>query len=98
MYFEFWGAKIPWHSERTVEYPWIEEHLVPPPARVLDVGCGYSPLPRLLVEKGYDAYGIDINPDWIPKVEGFKASGQDIRRTSFPDEFFDAIFCFRDLG
>jgi SAM-dependent methyltransferase len=76
---------------RTVEYPWVEAHLVSPPARVLDVGCGYSPLPKLLVEKGYDAYGIDINEDWIPRVEGFKGSGQDIRRTNFPEEFFDQI-------
>jgi SAM-dependent methyltransferase len=95
--FMFWGAEIPWNSERTVEYPWVEAHLVPPPARVLDVGCGYSPLPRFLVEKGYDAYGIDINEEWIPRVEGFKASGQDIRRTSFPDGFFDQVLLVSTL-
>jgi len=70
---------------------------VPPPAKVLDVGCGYSPLPKMLVEKGYDAYGIDINEDWIPKVEGFKASGEDIRSTSFPNGFFDQILVVSTL-
>jgi len=95
--FVFYGQQIPWHSERTVECPWVEAHLVSPPAKVLDAGCGYSPLPRLLVEKGYDAYGIDINEDWIPKVEGFKASDQDIRRTSFPDGFFDQILLVSTL-
>jgi len=95
--FVFWGSEIPWHSERTVEYPWVEAHLEPPPAKVLDVGCGYSPLPKLLVEKGYDAYGIDINEDWIPKVEGFKASGQDIRYTSFQNGFFDQVLLVSTL-
>ena len=34
-------------------------HLPPAPARVLDVGCGDGDLTRALVERGYEARGID---------------------------------------
>jgi 2-polyprenyl-3-methyl-5-hydroxy-6-metoxy-1,4-benzoquinol methylase len=36
-----------------------EAHLPPAPARVLDVGCGDGALTRELIERGYDARGID---------------------------------------
>jgi SAM-dependent methyltransferase len=34
-------------------------HLPPAPARVLDVGCGDGALTRELIDRGYDARGID---------------------------------------
>lgn len=47
------------HLKRFVE-------LLPPPASVLDVGCGCGvPVARYLVERGYDVIGIDVAPRQI---------------------------------
>lgn len=47
------------HLERFIE-------VLPPPARVLDVGCGSGvPVDRYLVDHGYDVTGIDIAPKQI---------------------------------
>lgn len=81
---------IPPKDERTVVYPWALKHLKPPPSKVLDVGCS-SIIPEVLVGLGYEVYGIDINEQWLPKIEGFRGSCQDIRRTTFPNKFFDQV-------
>jgi len=72
---------------------------LPPPARVLDVGCNPPWTLATLLALGYDATGIDVNPD------SFTASRQklqlpvvktDIEREvlPFPDASFDVVmFC-----
>jgi SAM-dependent methyltransferase len=35
--------------------------VVPPPARVLDAGCGFGRLTRVLSRMGYDAVGVDAD-------------------------------------
>lgn len=64
--------------------------------KVLDVGCGTATLLNLLVNMGYEAYGIDISEKNItelerkfPKIEFKKGSITDIH---FDDEYFDYIF------
>lgn len=37
----------------------------PPPARIIELGCGSGWLSLLLAERGYDVTGIDISPDAI---------------------------------
>lgn len=96
--FVFEGAKFPFTSERTVEYPWEKQHLVSPPARVLDVGIGHSAI--LALRKGLETFVIDIVEEWIlsnAKTEGLKGSVQDIRQTSFPDGFFDQVIFISTL-
>src|SRR5919201_6350444 len=39
--------------------------LLPPRARVLDVGCGYGRVALPLVRAGYDVEGIDLSPNLI---------------------------------
>ena len=45
--------------------------------KILDVGCGNGYLVRLLIEKGYDAYGIDAS-----------VSGINIAKKFYSDRFF----------
>ncbi|KAB7744668.1 methyltransferase domain-containing protein [Nostocoides sp. F2B08] len=39
--------------------------VVPPPARVLDAGCGFGRLTRVLTRMGYDAVGVDADKHLI---------------------------------
>lgn len=63
--------------------------------RVLDLGCQDGLFSSLLMEKGYECYGIDITPKnlKVAKKRGVKVVLCDIGRgICFPDNFFDAIF------
>lgn len=39
--------------------------VVPPPARILDGGCGFGRLTRMLTQLGYDAVGVDADKHLI---------------------------------
>lgn len=39
--------------------------VVPPPARILDAGCGFGRLTRVLTRMGYDAVGVDADKNLI---------------------------------
>src|SRR4051794_20988912 len=41
------------------------EQLLPPPARVLDAGCGTGRVAARLHERGYDVVGCDADPSMI---------------------------------
>ncbi len=41
------------------------EHLLPPPARVLDAGCGTGRVATQLTALGYTAVGVDVDPDMV---------------------------------
>src|SRR5262245_42513604 len=46
-----------------MEVPYLERatSLVPPPGKVLDVGCGRGePLARYFIERGYHVTGVDV--------------------------------------
>ncbi len=46
----------------------IDRRLPPPPARLLDWGCGRGEAALLLLERGYDAVGIDIDAGRVAKA------------------------------
>jgi len=78
-------------SSRVIEYPLIFEHLdLPRGSRILDVGCCYSLLPIHLASLGYEVYGIDVETYYYHH-RNFKFFKRDVRRTGFPDDFFDLI-------
>jgi SAM-dependent methyltransferase len=69
----------------------VEAHLPPAPARVLEVGCGHGDLARAVSESGYEVVAID--PD-APQGELFRAVSLDEFTTSDP---FDAVVASRAL-
>lgn len=85
------------HGERTLEYPWVLNavgSLTPPPARILDVGCGpVSILPLWLRNVGYDVSCCDLRPSQraIPDVRFVVGDIAEI--TSLAEGSFDIVTC-----
>jgi SAM-dependent methyltransferase len=69
----------------------VEGHLPPAPARVLEVGCGRGDLARALSDLGHEVVAID--PD-APEGELFQAVSLEEFETS---ESFDAVVASRSL-
>jgi SAM-dependent methyltransferase len=75
--------------------------LLPPAARVLDVGCGYGRIALPLARRGYHVDGIDLAPNLVDAARAAaEDEGVDIRFTvgsmvelPYPDESFDATLC-----
>lgn len=81
-------------TDRYIEYDFVVRNLPKPPAKVLDVGCAGSFFPLLLAGFGYETYGIDIREYAITNkinFDNFRFLREDIRKTSFADNFFDAV-------
>ncbi len=50
------------HVEMSLNYTFIVNlvgRYLPPPARLLDFGCGTAEVAALALDRGYDAYGVD---------------------------------------
>lgn len=47
----------------------LKEFLPPPPARVLDLGCGTGTLAVLLAELGHEVVGVDLSPRMLQRAE-----------------------------
>jgi SAM-dependent methyltransferase len=74
----------------------ILELLPPPPARVLECGCGTGWLARILQKRGYDVVGTDVAPDAIDLARNNTyfddAEPLDFRVADSEDLPFDAEF------
>ena len=78
---------------------WLDllEARVPPPAKVLDLGCGCGvPVARRLATR-YDVTGVDFSPIQIERARTLVPSATfvcaDMTTLTFPDAAFDAIVC-----
>lgn len=81
-------------TDRYVEYPFVINSLPSLPAKILDVGCAGSYLPLLLAGFGYHVHGIDVREYAIInriKFPNFRFSKEDIRKSGFSDNYFDAV-------
>lgn len=77
--------------DRMVEYAFVLRELGEC-RRVLDVGCTspYNIIPLILADRGIEVHGIDIREFKI-NHPSFKFHRRDIRKTDFPDSYFDVI-------
>ena len=67
--------------------------------RVLEIGFGSGVLLKALIEKGNDAYGVDVGAEIVEKAReaGLKnVELADISEEPLPykDDFFDAVYCY----
>ena len=74
--------------------------LLPPGARVLDLGCGAGRDMAWLEARGTQVTGVDLSPEMLaqarPRVRGALLE-MDMRRLSFPDAHFGGIWCMASL-
>jgi SAM-dependent methyltransferase len=79
---------------RSVEYPFVieelRENLISSTGKILLVGCAGDPLCTILPALGYETVGLDKKYVAI-KYTKFCFVRDDIRKTAFPDEYFDAV-------
>jgi SAM-dependent methyltransferase len=98
----FWDAVAP---TREFSHPLDLERLrgrVPPPARILDYGCGYGRICAQLQAAGYAGVrGVDPSPRMIERARaGHPDLAFDVLtepKLSWPDESFDAVLLFSVL-
>ncbi|RJP28854.1 MAG: class I SAM-dependent methyltransferase [Candidatus Omnitrophota bacterium] len=87
-------------TDRYIEYSFATENLPSTPAKILDVGCAGSFFPLLLAGFGYQTYGLDIREYAITNKISFKNFNfvkESVIKTSFQDNFFDAITAISTL-
>jgi ubiquinone/menaquinone biosynthesis C-methylase UbiE len=66
-------------------------------SKILDVGCGTGHLAGELLQRGYDAWGVDMSDAMVSYARQHYAPERfqvgDIEKIPFPDNTFDAIMC-----
>lgn len=80
-------------SERIMEYPFLHANIKVKGGTILDVGPGRSSLPIELASRSHKVWAIDIKRAYpIPITHpNFTFVHGDIRKTTFPDNFFDVV-------
>jgi len=86
----------PPNSDRYLEYPWVIKNIDLKRGRFLDVGSTMSVMFRDLLPAEVEVQAIDLN-DKIIMDPRIKFNVGDIRKTSFPENFFDCISCVSTL-
>lgn len=77
----------------------VRRYLGAPPARVLDIGCGFGPYGRALRADGYDWMGAEIKASDCAELArlGLPHVQVDGQRLPFDDQSFDAAMCIEVL-
>jgi len=83
--------------------PWLDllEVRVPPPAKVLDLGCGCGvPVARRLAPR-YEVLGVDLSPVQIERARALVPTATflcaDMAALDFADASFDALVCLYSI-
>jgi len=98
-----WSSKYSSESflgSRSIEYPFVIEELrknsIHKDSKILLVGCAGDPLSTILPALEYETYGLDVKQVAInyPKFHFIRG---DIRKTNFPDNYFDVVVAVSSL-
>jgi SAM-dependent methyltransferase len=65
-----------------------------PGGRILDIGCGRGHLVAAMQARGFDAHGIDVNPQAAEVGIADQIHTMSADRLEFPDASFDAVVSF----
>ena len=68
-----------------------------PVARILDIGCGRGHLVRALSKRGFDAWGIDLNPNARELAGELNVRTMSADALEFGDASFDAVVSFHAI-
>ncbi|MEO1496408.1 MAG: class I SAM-dependent methyltransferase [Planctomycetota bacterium] len=63
------GYGFHWERASGQLLTWLEEHRVPKPGLVIDLGCGGGQWLSTLIREGYRGHGIDVSPRMIRIAE-----------------------------
>lgn len=76
---------------------WLDGILPPPPARILDAGCGEGALSRRLTDAGYAVTSIDADPAAVAAARSAGVPAVLADLASYDDEPFDAVVMLLSL-
>ena len=76
---------------------WLADTLPPPPARVLDAGCGEGALSRRLTDAGYAVTSVDADPAAVAAARSAGVTAVRADLASYDDEPFDAVVMLLSL-
>jgi 2-polyprenyl-3-methyl-5-hydroxy-6-metoxy-1,4-benzoquinol methylase len=82
------------HRERFAQFTALIVKHCPPPARTLDIGCSTGLFPATLRRKGYDAEGIERNPEsalWGSKHYGITIHTDPLEAGGYPSAAYDLV-------
>jgi SAM-dependent methyltransferase len=86
----------PPNSDRFLEYPWMLKNIKIKSGRILDVGSTASNMLYDFLPREMEINSIDLNDKHF-KDSAIKFSVGDIRKTEYPDDYFDVISCISTL-
>ena len=91
------GSSEPAHIPIAATISYLKRVLPPPPARVLDVGCGSGELLKELGAEGYAVLGIDTDAESVTRADARGGRAVEADFLSFKDDPFDVVFFGRSL-
>jgi len=83
-------------ADRYLEYPWMVENIDIQKGKLLDVGSTAHELLYESLPKTIEIHGINLNKQ-ITQNKKIRFSKGDIRKTDYPDNYFNCITCISTL-